>query len=171
MMPENTPDGMEWPDDDTEVLDVTEFFDDLGDGPAPKGRPDDYPGVEVQTILHTLPGSVAGKQYRPDPSGDRRAVTASEYRLGTNFFATQVDIQRLEDVLDLLQALSTDKTAFLVRGAVAEKTPRRRRRDTGEAGFLIKRRMAERHEDGALMDIPRRLQMADLDGIPLADGM
>ncbi len=101
-------DGRE-PDEDDDAVDITllfddisEFFDDLGLGDKPE-RPDDYVGPEIQTVLQTLEkGCRAGKSYRPDPSGRRRAVKAADYKAGTKFFATNQIIEGLEDLYWLL---------------------------------------------------------------------
>jgi hypothetical protein len=170
-MPETFWEALERLEEDLE-LDVTQLFEDLGEGPLPRGRPDDYPGVEVQTILHVLPGHVAGKQFRPDPTGKHRAALVSDYRIGEDFIASHVVIESLDDVFKLLKALAIDDAAFLVRGTVAEWAGRlRRRKATGEVVTLLKRRMIDRHEDGSLEDVPRQLQMLDLDGVALPEGM
>jgi hypothetical protein len=161
------------PDDAPDAwIDIIELFEDLGPDPCPLGRPDDFPGIEEQTVLYTSPPYVAGKQYEPDPTGERRAKKIRDFRLGTEFVADFVVIDSLEGLLDLLHELSTNNTAFLVRGTVSEWAGiRRRRKSTREVVTLIPRRMADRHEDGALEDECRQLQMLDLDGVRLPGGM
>ena len=71
-----------------EEVDADELFQAFDDGePAqPSGRPDDYPGSESMEVLLTAGGPYkAGKSYRPDPSGARRAVKVDDYSLGTKF--------------------------------------------------------------------------------------
>ena len=113
--------GFQSPDGDSDgPLDVTEFFENLG-GPEPRGRPEDYPGVEILSILHTLQKhNKAGKSYKPDPTKEHRAIKAADYQLGQQFLCNFVTIQSLDDVYNLLQRLSGDPTAFLIRGMLAE---------------------------------------------------
>jgi hypothetical protein len=169
-------DGHE-PDEGDDAVDITSLFDDLSAffddlGPGNK-RPDDYVGPEIQTILQTLEnGCRAGKSYRPDPSGRRRAVKAADYKAGTKFFATTPIIEGLEDLYWLLVELASDPTAFLVRGVMPQwaGTPRRLKR-TGEYGHETVRRLVSIHGyAGAFEGVPRQLLMIDLDGIPLPAG-
>jgi hypothetical protein len=165
-------DGREPDDGEEETLDVTLHFEDLGPGDKP-GWPDDYVGPEIQTVLQTLEkGCRAGKSYRPDPSGRRRAVKAADYKAGTKFFATNQIIEGLEDLYWLLVELASDPTAFLVRGVLAQWAGTRRRlKRTGEHGYETVRRLVSIHGyAGAFEGVPRQLLMIDLDGIPLPAG-
>jgi len=152
--------------EDEPELDVTDFFEDLGEGPQPRGRPDDYPGVEIQTVLHVLRGFVAGKQFAPDPTGEHRAVKVSDCNIGWEFIPTYVVIDGIGEVFKLLKGLEGNNSVFLVRGMVDEWAGTRRKlRGTTKFVDIVKRRMIDRHEDGALEDVDRQLQMLDLDGI------
>jgi hypothetical protein len=158
-------------EDDPETLDVTQYFENLGPGPEPRGRPDDYPGVEIQTILHVLRSYVAGKQFAPDPTGEHRAVKVSDYNIGWEFIPTYVVIDSLGKVFKLLKSLEENNSAFLVRGMVGEWAgTRRKRRGTTKFVDIVKRRMIDRHDDGALENVDRQLQMLDLDSVPLLAG-
>jgi hypothetical protein len=73
-------------DVDEDSLDVMDYFDVIGETLLPQGkRPEDYPGCGIQTVLHTSRRHTAGKKYRPDPSGVRRAIKVSDYDLGSEF--------------------------------------------------------------------------------------
>ena len=75
-------------EDSEPEFDVTQHFDPIDDGKpnAPTGRPDDYPGFESLEVLLTAGGRYrAGKSYRPDLSGVRRAVKVDDYTLGWVF--------------------------------------------------------------------------------------
>ncbi len=113
--------GFQTPDDDSDTpLDVTEFFENLG-GPEPRGRPRDYPGVEILSILYTLQKhNKAGKSYKPDPTKEHRAIKAADYKLGGRFLCTFVFIDSLDGLYTRLQRLSADPTGFLIRGMLAE---------------------------------------------------
>src|SRR5271165_567807 len=156
-------------DDSDPPLDVTQFFENLG-GPEPQGRPNDYPGLEILSILHTLQKhNKAGKSYKPDPTKEHRAIKAADYKLGREFLCTFVVIDSLDDLYTLLQRLSADPTAFLIRGMLAEWAGTwGRHKSTGRTGYRTNRRTVRlRGEDGAYEDVARQLQMLDLDGVPL----
>ena len=73
-------------------FDVRDIFTPLDDGewsPA-LGRPDDYPGFESLSVLLTGRSYRAGKSYRPDSSGLRRASKVDDYSLGTDFLCNTV---------------------------------------------------------------------------------
>jgi hypothetical protein len=80
--------GFQSSDGDSDApLDVTQFFENLG-GPEPQGRPNDYPGLEILPILHTLQKhNKAGKSYKPDPTKEHRAIKSADYKLGESFCA------------------------------------------------------------------------------------
>ena len=162
------------PDDsEEEPLDVTLDFEDLGPGKESKGWPEDYIGPEIQTVLQTLePGCRAGKSYRPDPSGNRRAVKAQSYRAGTKFFATQYIIDGLKDLYALLDKFASDPTAFLIRGVLAPWAGvGRKLRRTGEYGYETVRRLVSIHGYGGAFEGERRqLLMIDIDGASLPAG-
>ena len=104
----------------TEVAEINYFEPIAGDDSSPaRGRPDDFPGVEIQSILWAPGGHLkAGKSYRPDPTGARRAVKVDDYKLGAFFLHNSVVIDSLEGVFHLLKSLSTDPCAFLIRGVL-----------------------------------------------------
>src|ERR1700730_3667715 len=103
----------EGPELQAEIGQIFEYSDDPF--PLGRGRPDDFPGVEIQSILRAPGGRhKAGKSYRPDPTGARRAVKVDDYKLGSVFLHNSVVIDCLEDVFDLLKSLSTDHDASLL---------------------------------------------------------
>jgi hypothetical protein len=105
------------PEDAEEVIDLSEHFEDLGQGPERKGVSADYPEPEVQWILRDIEkGRRSGKSYRPDPTGQRHAIKNTDYKSGETFFTNSVIIKSLEDVYELLKTLAPDPRAFLVRG-------------------------------------------------------
>jgi hypothetical protein len=160
------------PEDADEEVDVSEYFEEIRDGPEPSGRPEDYPGVETLTILHTgTRHHPAGKSFKPDPTGKRHAIPVNDYKIGSEFAVCSVIIDGHEPLFQLLRVLSTDHRAFVVRGIPDERAGRRIRLKDGKFVDVIKRRMQDRHDDGSLYDEPRQLHMLDLDGIPLAEGM
>ena len=83
-------------------------------------RPGDIESPELWSVLQTPGGRFrAGKSYRPDPSASRAAVKAEDYKLGPVFFCTLVVVHHLDDVFDLLRKLSSDPSAFVIRGMLA----------------------------------------------------
>jgi hypothetical protein len=163
-------------DDFPHDIDPEEIFKgcETGGAPVPGGRPDDFPGVEIQSILRAPGGRFkAGKSYRPDPTKARRAVKVDDYKLGSVFLHNSVVIDCLEDVFDLLKSLSTDPCAFLIRGFLEDCVGRpARHRATGIVGDIVYRRSVTIHGDqGYFRDEAHQLQMPDLDGVPLPDEM
>src|SRR5438552_14744325 len=113
----NLPDEFGSEESEEEPLDLTLYFEDLGPGEPSTGWPEDWIGPEIQTVLRTVEkGRRAGKSYRPDPSGQRRAIKDANYRAGTQFFATHHLIENLDDLYWLLLKLAADRTAFLSGG-------------------------------------------------------
>ena len=131
-------------------LDVREIFTPLDDdewGPSLEGRPDDHPGYENLSVLQTPGGRYrAGKSYRPDSSGLRRASKVDDYSLGTDFLCNTVWFESLEEVFTLLQKLSTDPSKFVVRGYLSDQADEMRQHlITGETGYLVRRRTVRHH--------------------------
>src|ERR1700724_2082942 len=111
--------------DETEPLDLAvKLFGPVkvdGSSPPSRSRPDDYPGFESLAVLQTAGGLYkAGKSYRPDPSGLRRAIKVDDYSSGKHFLCTSFLIEGLEDIFDLLKHLSTNPYKFVVRGVLSE---------------------------------------------------
>src|SRR3984893_18140073 len=159
----------------TEVAEIKYFEPIAGyDSSRARGRPDDFPGVEIQSILRAPGGRYkAGKSYRPDPTKARRAVKVDDYKIVSVFLHNSVVIDCLEDVFDLLKSLSTDPCAFLIRGFLEDCVGRpARHRATGIVGDIVYRRSVTIYGDqGYFRDEAHQLQMLDLDGVPLPDDM
>lgn len=157
--------------------DAREFFPPLDEaalGPCLEGRPDDYPGFESLCVLITAGGQYrSGKSYRPDPSGQRRAVKVGDYSLGSVFLCQVHWIEGLEEVFEMLRYISKDACKFVVRGHLAEDVGEQRKHwITGEVGYLVKRRAVRIHgPDGYFDNVSRQLQMLDFDGVPLPEDM
>lgn len=154
------------PDDDGDGSFFAEdLFHDL-DGPPPLAP-------DIQWILReTQPGRRAGKSYKPDPTGQHRAVKVTDYKSGSEFIAAYRMVGTQYDLYCLLRELAPDPKASLVRGNV--RTGSRnyvRHNPTGLIGYRVNRRTAARHADGCFEPQQRRLQMADLDGIQLPADM
>jgi len=103
----------EEPKSEFDVRDIFTPLDDGEWGPA-LGRPDDYPGFESLSVLLTGRSYRAGKSYRPDSSGLRRASKVDDYSLGQTSLQHRV-VESLEEVFTLLQKLSNG--SLQVRGA------------------------------------------------------
>jgi hypothetical protein len=162
------------PEPEFDTTNVLAMFEDLGPRPPSRGRSDDFPGVEIQSVLLAAGGRrTAGKSYRPDPNGRRRAVKVNDYNLGTIILSTCVVIDSLEDVFELIKNISTDGHAFLMRGVLAEwATDYKQHRVTKVPGYAVFRRSVEIHGYGGyFQDVPHQLQMLDLDGVFLPDDM
>ena len=163
------------PDDPEPEFDATQHFDPIDDGKtnAPTGRPDDYPGFESLEVLLTAGGRYkAGKSYRPDPSGVRRAVKVDDYASGTNFLCQVLWIEGLEQVFAILQDISKDPHKFVIRHLSDEVHEQRKHLTTKEIGYLVKRRASRIHGlEGYFTDELRQLQMLDFDGVALPDDM
>ena len=150
-----------------EELDLSLHFEAFDLGEELTGWPEDWIGPEIQTVLRTIEkGCRAGKSYRPDPSGERRAIKDANYKAGTKFFAQEYIIDGLEDLYWLLVELAPDPTAFLVRGVLAPWAGvQRRLRKTRERGYETVRRLVSIHGyDGTFIGERRQLLMIDLDG-------
>jgi hypothetical protein len=162
------------PEDPEADVDATKFFSPIGDG-ACLGRPDDYPGFESLAVLITAGGQYkAGKSYRPDPSGARRAVKVNDYSLGWQFLCQTHWIEGLEEVFDILQDISKDPHKFVIRGHLSDEGTdvQRQHLITKEVGYLVKRRSVAKHGlNGHFLNVSRQLQMLDFDGVPLSENM
>jgi hypothetical protein len=158
-------------------VDVSKLFPPLDEaelGRCLGGRPDDYPSFESLEVLLTAGGRYkAGKSYRPDPSGARRAVKVDDYSSGWQFLCQVWWIEGLEQVFTLLQDISKDPHKFVIRGHLAEHVDERRKHPiTNEVGYLVKRRAVKIHGlEGYFTEVSRQLQMLDFDGVPLPDNM
>jgi hypothetical protein len=165
------------PEDPEPEFDVTKLFPPLDEavlGPSLGGRPDDYPGFESLSVLITVGGCYkAGKSYRPDPSGLRRAVKVDDYTSGVAFLCQVWWIDGLDDVFALLQRISKDPCKFVIRGHLPDEVhERRQNRITKEVGYFVKRRAVRIHGlEGCFTDVSRQLQMLDFDGVPLPENM
>jgi hypothetical protein len=136
---------------------------------------DDFRGPELLWVLRTPGGRFrAGKSYRPDPSGARVAVKVADYKQGAAFLCSVYSVDDLNEFFELLKALSTDPDAFIIRGMMAEWGGVQRRHPVSkEVGYIVHRRTVKIHgPNGYFTDWPHRhLQMLDLDGVPLPQGM
>jgi hypothetical protein len=169
------------PEPAKEVIDTTaggyEWGDQFEDN---DGLSDPKPDVEflypeIFWVLRTLGGRLrAGKSYRPDPSGLRIAVKAADYSLGNVFLCEWYDVDNHREFFELLKSLSTDPTAFIIRGMMADwGAVQQQHRPTKRTGYVVYRRSVKIHgEKGYFAEWPfRRYQMLDLDGAPLPQGM
>lgn len=138
-------------------------------------RPNDFAGSEFIWVLRTSHSRHrAGKSYRPDPGGLRNAIKASDYKSGEIFLATPYAVDSLEDFFKYLQYWSMDQSVFIVRGHFANfwDTPRKQHKITKHIGYVVYRRSVKtRGADGYFEEYPRKLQMLDLDGMPLPEGL
>ena len=137
-------------------------------------RPGDIESPELWSVLQTPGGRFrAGKSYRPDPSASRAAVKAEDYKLGPVFFCTLVVVHHLDDVFDLLRKLSSDPSAFVIRGMLADWSlaKGRHRVGSGHGSYVYRRSVKVHGSEGYFVDFPRQLQMLDLDGVPLPNEM
>jgi len=164
------------PDDPEAQIDASEIFGKPLGPPYPEshGRPDDYPGLESLAVLLTPGGRyTAGKSYRPDPTGSKRAIKVSDYDLGWLFLCYEVWIEGLDQLFGLLNEISSDPHAFVVRGRRADWLAERKRHlVTGVEGYVVHRRSARIHGlEGYFQDTNRQCQMLDLDGVPLPHEM
>ena len=162
----------EGPELQAEIGQIFEYSDDPF--PLGRGRPDDFPGVEIQSILRAPGGRhKAGKSYRPDPTGARRAVKVDDYKLGSVFLHNSVVIDSLEGLFELLKYLSIDPCSFLIRGILEDCAGRPGRHPvTAIPGVVVHRRSVTIHGDqGYFRDEAHQLHMLDLDGVPLPDDM
>jgi hypothetical protein len=170
------PPGSE-PEDLEPEYDAREFFsaiDETVSGPSLGGRPDDFPGYESLSVLQTAGGQYrAGKSYRPDPSGQRRAVKVDDYTSGWVFLCNTVWFGSLEEVFEILKELSKDPCKFVVRGYLEDEHCELRKHPiTNETGYLVKRRTVRHHgSDGYFTEVSRQLHMLDFDGVPLPEDM
>jgi hypothetical protein len=137
--------------------------------------PNDFAGFELLRVLRTSRGrDRAGKSYRPDSSGSRHAIKASDYKLGEVFLANAYAVDSFEDFYEYLQEWSTDQTGFIVRGHFANfwGFPQRTHLITKRTGYVVYRRSMKTHgADGYFDEYPRKLQMLDLDGMPLPEDL
>jgi hypothetical protein len=104
------------PELDPAVAEILAYWQSTSTGEAslPRGRPDDFPGVEIQSILRTPGGRLrAGKSYRPDPTRARRAVKVDDYKLGSIFLHNPVVIDCLEPNIENGFDISTSYHSIL----------------------------------------------------------
>jgi hypothetical protein len=148
--------------------------DPFDDDYVERDEPNDFAGVEFLWLLRTSASRHrAGKSYRPDPSGLRHAIKAADYKSGEIFLAQLYSVENLEDFFEYLQEWATDQSVFLVRGHYENfwGTTQKRHKITGHTGYVIYRRSVKtRGAEGYFAEYPRKLQMLDLDGIPLPEG-
>lgn len=91
-------DAVHPPDDADDWQDAVSAFEHLGDEPLAT-RPEDYPGLEVQTILRVKNKRfVAGKQFAPDSTEKQRAIKVSDYNIGSEFVSSYAIIDGLDAV-------------------------------------------------------------------------
>jgi hypothetical protein len=169
-MTEAIPDNFE-PKHDTTAIDEEPEFE-----PEPycSDEPNDFAGHEFLCVLRTA-GSrfTATKSFRPDPSGLRTAVKAADYKSGWLFLCTPTFLENLEQFFELLKELSTDPSAFIVRGIyLGWDAEPKQHPETKRIGFVVYRRGIKGHgADGYFSDWERRLQMLDLDAVTLPEGL
>ena len=137
---------------------------------------DEFHGSEWVSVLYTAGGPYrAGKSYRPDPIGERRAVKAADYKSGSIFLSADHLVEDLAEFFELLKELSTDPYAFIIRGVRANwgGGETKKHRLTNKTGVVVYRRAEKIHgTEGYFMEWPfRHLQMLDLDGVPLPEEM
>ena len=128
------------------------------------------------SVLYAAGGPYrAGKSYRPDLSGSRRAIKAGDYALGSLFLSTDYGVGNFDRFFGLLKILADDPYAFIVRGVKSDWSgcKRGQHRKTDKEGFIVYRRSVKLHgSEGYFMEWPfRHLQMLDLDGVPLPQRM
>ena len=136
--------------------------------------PNDFYGYELLCVLRTPGGRFAAtKSFRPDPSGLRTAVKAADYNSGWLFLCTLTFLENLEQFFDLLKDLSTDPSAFVVRGIYFGCDAQlKQHRVTKKTDYVVYRRGVKGHgTDGYFSEWERRLQMLDLDGVAPPDGL
>jgi hypothetical protein len=142
---------------------------------SPGESSSEFPATEILCILQTSgSGFRAGKSYRPDASGLRAAVKAADYKLGSQFLCTVHGADNFDEFFELLKGLSTDPNAFMIRGMLADwGRPLQQHRVTKRIGHVVYRRSVKIHRDeGYFSEWPfRHLQMLDLDGVALPQGM
>ena len=110
------------PEDPETDVDATKLFSPIEDGAPSLRRPDDYPRFESLEVLLTAGGRYkAGKSYRPDPSGLRRAVKVDDYALGVEFLCQVWWIEGLQQVFAILQDISKDLHKFVIRGHLSDE--------------------------------------------------
>jgi hypothetical protein len=164
------------PDNSEPGYDAADIDEGLEYEPEPQcpDGPNDFAGYEVLCVLRTPGGRfTATKSYRPDPTRLRTAVKAADYNSEALFLCTLTSLENLEQFFELLQDLSTDPGAFIIRGMLADwGAVERQHRVSKRKGFVVYRRSVKVHSaDGYFSEWDRKLQMLDLDEVSLPDGM
>jgi hypothetical protein len=142
--------------------------------PQCSDEPNDFAGYEPLCVLRTPGGRfTATKSYRPDPTGLRTAVKAADYNSGALFLCTLTFLENLEQFFELLRELSTDPSAFIIRGMLADwSAVPSQHRVSKKIGYVVSRRSVKVHgTDGYFTEWHRKLQMLDLDEVALPDEM
>jgi hypothetical protein len=135
-------------------------------------EPNDFAGCEFLCVLRTPGGRfTATKSFRPDPTGMRTAVKATDYNSGWLFLCTLTGLENLEQFFQLLQELSTDPGAFIIRGMLADwSAVQRQHRLSKKEGFVVYRRGVKGHGNaGYFSEWDRKLHMLDLDAVTLPE--